>query len=183
MNFSAALSSSTVVTPGRTLPAIRSIVLTRMAPAAAILSISAGDFLTIIAASESFFQAERGEGRADVVVDIDLVLRAVEAAQQAPLLVVVLERLGLLVVGREALLDLLRLVVLALRERLAVLVAAALVLGRVELHVVQVAVRALAAPREALDHGVVRRVDQQRGGQPAAALLELVGERVGLRHG
>src|SRR6187549_2463289 len=130
MNFSAALSRSAVVTPGRIFAAIRSIVLTRIAPAAAILSISAGDFLTIMG-SEAFFEAERGERRADVVVDLHLVARAVEAAQQAPLLVVVLERLGLLMVGLEALGDLPRLVVRALLERLAVLIAATLVLGRV----------------------------------------------------
>ncbi len=101
----------------------------------------------------------------------------------AALLVVVDQRLGLLVVGRQALGDLLRLVVGALLERLAVLVAAALVLGRVELDVVEVPVGALAAAREALDHGLVGRVDQQRRGQPPAALVELLGERVGLRHG
>ena len=48
MNFSAALSNSPVVTPGRTLAASRSIVRTRMSPARAIFSISAGVFLTII---------------------------------------------------------------------------------------------------------------------------------------
>src|SRR5215210_9109897 len=101
MNFSAALSSSAVVTPGRILPAIRSIVLTRMAPAAAILSISAGDFLTIIRTSKTLFEAQRGQRGTDVVVHLDLVLRAVEPAQQAPLLVVALQRLRLLVVRGE----------------------------------------------------------------------------------
>src|SRR4029079_14120913 len=101
MNFSAALSSSPVVTPGRILPARRSIVLTRMAPAAAILSISAGDFLMITVASESLFEPERGEGRADVVVDLHLVARTVEAAQPAALLVVVDQRLCLIVVGLQ----------------------------------------------------------------------------------
>src|SRR4051795_13372923 len=103
MNRSAAASSSPVVTPGRTLPASRSIVRTRISPARAILSISAGDFLTIIAPSrldalQAFFEAQRGQRRADVVVHLDLVARAVEAAEQAALLVVVLQRLGLLVV-------------------------------------------------------------------------------------
>src|SRR3712207_5869064 len=117
MNFSAARSSSPVVMPGRILPAIRSIVLTRMAPAAAILSISAGDFLMITMTSEPLFEAERGERRADVVVDLHLVARPVEAAQQAPLLVVVDQRLGLLVVGRQPLLDGVGHVVLALGQR------------------------------------------------------------------
>src|SRR5829696_10282046 len=180
MNFSAALSSSAVVTPGRTLPAIRSIVLTRMAPAAAILSISAGDFLTIIAASESFFEAERGERRADVVVDLDLVARAVEAAQQAPLVVVVLERLGLLVVGRQALLDGLGPVVVALAEGPPALVALVVVLRRVVLDVVQVAIGALPATGQALDHAVVRRVDQQHRGEAPAPAVHLLAQRVGL---
>ena len=35
--------------------------------------------------SQPLFEAERGERRADVVVDLDLVARAVEAAQQAAL--------------------------------------------------------------------------------------------------
>src|SRR5690349_12009320 len=128
MNFSAARSSSPVVTPGRTLPASRSIVLTRRAPAAAILSISAGDFLMIISYSETCFEAKRCEGGPDVVVDLDLVLCAVEAAQQASLVVVVDQRLGLLMVGREPLLHLVRLIVGALAQRLAALIALALVL-------------------------------------------------------
>src|SRR3954451_5911766 len=157
MNFSAARSSSLVVTPGRILPASRSIVLTRIAPAAAILSISAGDFLMIMRTSETFFEAERREGRADVVVDLDLVLRPVEAPQQAAIFVVVDQRLGLLMVGRQALLDLLRLVVGALVQRLAALVALALVLRRVEVHVVEVPLGALAPPRQPLDDDVVGR--------------------------
>src|SRR5215217_49659 len=137
MNFSAAWSSSSVVTPGRILPASRSMVRTRMAPAAAILSISAGDFLTIMGASESFFEAQRGERRADVVVHLDLVARAVESTQQPALLVVVLQRLGLVVIGLQPLGNLVRLVVLALLERLAALIAPGVVLGRVELDVVE----------------------------------------------
>src|SRR3954454_17793732 len=114
MNFSAAPSSSAVVTPGRILPASRSMVLTRIAPAAAILSISAGDFLTIMTTSETFFEAQRRERRSDVVVHLDLVAGAVEPAQQPAPLVVVLQRLGLLMVRLEPLLDLLGLIVVAL---------------------------------------------------------------------
>ena len=157
MNFSAAASSSPVVTPGRILPASRSIVLTRMAPAAAILSISAGDFLMIIGASESFFEAERGERRADVVVDLHLVARAVEAAQQAraPRSSRSAARSAR---GRSSrrFLTFSGSSSVALVERLAVLVAAALVLGRVELDVVEVAVRALAPAGQPLDHDLVR---------------------------
>src|SRR5215218_8319217 len=153
MNFSAAASSSPVVTPGRILPASRSIVLTRIAPAAAILSISAGDFLMIMA-SETFFEAQSGEGRADVVMDLDLVLRPVEPPEQAAVVVVVDQRLGLLMVGLESLLDLVGLVVGALAQRLAALVALALVLGRVEVDVVQMPLGALPPAREALDDDV-----------------------------
>src|SRR5450759_3776116 len=45
---SAAASSSSVLTPGRILPATRSSVAAWIAPAAAIFSISSGDFLMII---------------------------------------------------------------------------------------------------------------------------------------
>src|SRR3954463_15722457 len=183
MNFSAAASSSPVVTPGRIFAASRSIVRTRISPARAILSISAGDFLTIIARSslEAFFQAQRRQRRPDVVVDLDLVPGAVEAPEQPALLVVLLERLGLLVVGGEPLLDRLGPVVLALVQRLAALVAALVVLGRVVRDVVQVPVRALPAAGQALDDARVGRVDQQRCGQLAAALRELLAQRVGLR--
>src|SRR3954464_4669860 len=115
MKRSAALSSSPVVMPGRILPARRSIVLTRTAPAAAIFSISPGDFLTIMATRlQALFEPQRGERGADVVVDLHLVARPVEAPQQPALLVVVDERLGLLVVGRQALADRLGPIVLAL---------------------------------------------------------------------
>jgi hypothetical protein len=49
MNFSAAASSSAVVTPGRIFDSSRRWHRTRTSPAAAILSISAGDFRMIIA--------------------------------------------------------------------------------------------------------------------------------------
>jgi hypothetical protein len=84
------------------------------------------------------------------------------------------------VVGLQALGDGLGLVVVALRERLAALVAGVLVLGRVELDVVDVAVGALAAAGDPLEHGVVVRLDQQCGGQPTPAALDLVAQRVGL---
>ncbi len=47
MKRSAATSSSSVLTPGRTLPSTSLSVCTRIAPAAAIFSISAGVFLMI----------------------------------------------------------------------------------------------------------------------------------------
>src|SRR5918912_2235049 len=114
MKRSAARSRSAVVTPGRILPARRAIVFTRMAPAAAIFSISAGVFLTIMTKRlQALFEAQRRQRGADVVVDLHLVARAVEAAQQAPVVVVVDQRLGLLVVGLEPLPDDLGAVVVA----------------------------------------------------------------------
>src|SRR3954452_7931552 len=181
MKRSAALSSSPVVMPGRILPASSSIVLTRMAPAAAMWSISAGDFLTIMTKRlQALFEPQGGERGADVVVDLHLVARPVEAPQQPALLVVVDERLGLVVIGGQALADRLGLVVLALAERPPALVALVVVLRGVVLDVVEVPVGALAAAREALHHAVVRRVDEQRGGEPALAALHLLGQRPGL---
>src|SRR3954447_14523223 len=181
MKRSAAWSSWSVVTPGRTLPASRSMVRTRMSPARAILSISAGVFLMIIGGSESLFEPQRREGGPDVVVDLGGAARAVEAPQQALLLVVVDQRLGLLMVRREPLLDHLRLVVLAQLEGAAAEVAHALGLRGVERHVLDVAVRALAAAGQPLDDDLVGRRDVQRRGQPPAELVELLLERLRLR--
>src|SRR3954469_17725174 len=166
MNFSAAASRSSVLTPGRTLPASRSMVRTRISPARAILSISAEVFLMIIGgASEPLFEPQRREGGPDVVVDLGGAARAVEAPQQALLLVVVDQRLGLLMVRREPLLDHLRLVVLALLERAAAEVAHVVDLRGIERHMLDVAVGALAAPGQALDHDLVGRRDVERRGE------------------
>src|SRR3954454_2701097 len=116
MNFSAASSSSPVVTPSRTLPSRRSSVRTRMSPAAAILSMSAGDFLTIIAGSQLVFEPQGGDRRPDVVVHLRRGPRAVEAPQQPAVLVEGDQRLGLRVVDVEALLDGLGRVVVALEQ-------------------------------------------------------------------
>src|SRR5437588_10366942 len=102
MNFSAAWSSSRVVTPGRTFPAMRFIVLTRMAPAAAIRSISSGVFLMI--KSHVFLEPQGGDHRPDVVVHLGGVAGAVDPAQDALLVVVLGHRLGLLVVDVQAVL-------------------------------------------------------------------------------
>src|SRR5262245_26734442 len=132
MNFSAAASSSAVVTPGRSLLCSRARVLTRMSPAAAILSISSGLFLMIMAL-KLVFEAQCGQGSADVIVHLGGCPSPLEPAQQALLLVVVDDRLGLLVVDLEPVLDGVGLVVVALHQPGAVLVAHVLVLGRVEL--------------------------------------------------
>src|SRR3954451_5868551 len=185
MKRSAAASRSAVVTPGRTLPASRSMVRTRISPARAILSISAGDFLTIMALKslEPLFEPQRRQRRADVVVHLDLVPRAVEPSEESAVVVVVLERLGLLVVSDEALADLLGLVVVALVQRLAALGTHVVVLGRIERHVVQVPVGALAPAGQALDDHVVGCVDRQHCREVAAALVHLLGQRVGLGAG
>ena len=79
-------------------------------------------------------------------------------------------------------LDDLRLVVVALDEPRAVDVAAALVLGRVELDVVDVAGLDAHAPAgDAAHELLVGHVDQQHRGDAAAEPVERLAERVGLR--
>src|SRR3712207_9247134 len=84
MNFSAASSSSFVVTPGRSLLASRRWQRTRTSPAAAILSISAGDLRMIIGrcSSELVFESEGRDRRAQVVVDLGRVAGAVERSEE-----------------------------------------------------------------------------------------------------
>src|SRR3954470_7819701 len=105
MNFSAAWSRSRVVTPARTLPSSSRSVRTRMSPAAAIFSISSGVFLMITARSslqgalDLLFEAKRGERRPDVIVHLRRAACALEALEDAAVVVEVDQRLGLLVVG------------------------------------------------------------------------------------
>src|SRR3954451_13400422 len=107
MNFSAAASSSPVVTPGRTLPSSRCRVRTRMSPAAAIFSISSGVLRMIIATGRSdldlLFEPERRQRGPDVVVDLGRRPYAVEALEDAAVLVVLDERLGLLAIRLQPL--------------------------------------------------------------------------------
>ena len=96
---------------------------------------------------------------------------AVEATQQPGLLVVVDQRRGLARVDLKARADRLLVVVVALDQARAVLVADALALGRVEVDVVDVpALGAHAAPAEAAHDLLVGHLDQQRRGQPALAV-------------
>src|SRR5207247_387718 len=143
MNVSAARSSSDVVTPSRSLPSRSLSVRTRMAPAAAIFSISSGDFLMITRGrrqpptragaprtrSQLVLQPQRGDRRPEVVVDLRGRARAVEAAQEAALVVVVDERRGLGVEDVEPVADGLFLVVVALDQRRPVDVADVVDLG------------------------------------------------------
>src|SRR3954447_20993730 len=135
MYFSAARSRSAVVTPSRTLDSRSLRVRTRMAPAAAILSISSGVLRMITAryrvrarrprstGSVLVLHAERRDRRAEVVVDLGRAARAVEAVQQVVAVVVLDERRRLVAVDLEALAHGLLAVVLALGERLAIDVA------------------------------------------------------------
>ena len=107
--------------------------------------------------------------------------RAVDPPHQPLLVVVVDQRLGLLVVDAQPVADHVRLVVVALDQTRAVLIADALVLGRVELDVVVVAgLHAHPPAREPADDLLVGHVDQQRRGDPAAQLGQLLVERLGL---
>src|SRR5829696_2671898 len=188
MYFSAARSRSAVVTPSRTLPSRSLSVRTRMAPAAAILSISSGVLRMITSPYrvrargrrprlELVLHAERGDRRAEVVVHLGRAARAVEAVEDVVLVVVVDERRGLVPVHLQALADRLLPVVLALAQRLAVDVADLVVLRRVVLDVVRVAVRAHAPAGQAPDDVVLGHVDEQRGRQPAVDLLQRLVER------
>src|SRR4051812_3520910 len=125
MNFSAALSSSPVVTPVRAL--VRSIERQRAStrPAAAIFSISSGVFRTITGDSveaagkpepalELVLEPERGERGPYVVVNLAGRALAVEAAEQVLILVAVHQRARLVVVDLEPVLDRVGLVVVAL---------------------------------------------------------------------
>src|SRR4051794_7694814 len=195
MYFSAASSRSAVVTPSRTFDSSSLSVRTRMAPAAAILSISAGGLRVITARyrvrararraaggprSEHVLHAERLDRRAEVVVDLGRAARAVEAAQDVAVVVVLDERRGLVAVDVEPRADRLLAVVLALVQRLAVDVAAVVVPRRVVLDVVHVAVRAHAPPRQPPHDVVGRHVDEERRAQAAAHALERLVERLRL---
>src|SRR4051794_10199733 len=153
MNFSAASSRSRVVTPSRTLPSTNWSVRTRIDPAAAILSISSGDFLMIIVIrrSQLVFEAKRGDRRPDVVVDLGGRALAVESLEDPAVLVEVDQGRRLLVVDREPVAHHVLGVVLALHQARAVLVAYLVVLGRIGEDVVDVAVLlAHATPRDPL---------------------------------
>src|SRR5215210_4040726 len=176
MYFSAARSRSAVVTPSRTFDSRSLSVRTRMAPAAAILSISSGVLRMITAryrvragarSSDHVLHAERLDRRAEVVVDLRRAARAVEAVQQAALVVVVDERRRLVAVDLQALADRLLAVVVALAQLLAVDVALALLPRGVVLHVVDVALRAHAPARQPPHDVLLGHVDEQRRAQAA----------------
>ncbi len=100
------------------------------------------------------------------------VRRAVEAAQQARAVVVVDQRGRLRVVDLQAAADRLLLVVLALDQPRAVLVADALVLGGVELHVVDVAGVLHAHPPPGEPAHELRRRAPRSAAPPCSRRLE-----------
>src|SRR5689334_19898677 len=141
MNFSAASSSSLVVTPGRALERSIRRHLAWIAPAAAIASICSEVFLMImprymfpsLSHSLLLLAPQRGDDAVDPLFDLVRGLRAIHPVQDATLLVVADQGLGLLAVSREAVLDHIRLVVVADDQLGAVEVADTFLLRRVEL--------------------------------------------------
>src|SRR5579875_2083494 len=188
MNRSAARSSSAVLTPGRIFAASRFIARARICPAAAIRSISWGLFLMITARpsprrsqelrprrSHVLLEAQRRDHRTDMVMHLAGAARAVDPAQQPALVVVLDQRLGLLVVDRQPSAHHLGLVVIALDQARAVLVADALALRGIVLHVVVVArLHAHAPAGEPSDHLCIGDIDQERGCDPTAGACELL---------
>src|SRR5215208_5347523 len=193
MNFSAASSSSLVVTPGRALE--RSIRRQRawIWPAAAIASICSEVLRMIMPRYTTqtlshpllFLTAERGDDPVNPLLDLVWRHGPVDLVEDALILVVRDERLGLLPVLREAVLDHLGLVVIADDQLAAVDVADPLLLRRVELDVIDVARVLLArAPSAQSAHDLLLRdLDQDGGGHLSVQLLHLGVERLGLRHG
>src|ERR1700750_498443 len=176
MNFSAAASSSSVVTPIRAFEASIFRQRTRISPEAAIFSTCSGVFLMIIRytllvypsgsreASDGLvlLHTQRRQGAADLLGHLFRRRLASDPAQAAAAVVVGEERLGLLVVGLEPLADHLGLVVVADDQRRAVDVADAFLLRWLELDVEDMAVRlAGAAAAEPAHHLIVGDVDQQ----------------------
>src|SRR6476620_5796192 len=190
MNFSAASSSSLVVTPGRALE--RSIRRQRawILPASAISSICA-DVLRMIMPrymiqTVSYLHLLFATQRADQGVNplLHLVRRqlSVHRLQDAAVLVVINQRLGLLAILGPAVLDPLGPVVLADGQLGPVDVADTLLLRRVELEVVDVAgvLLAGATTAETAQDLIRRDVDQDHCGDHPSQLLHLRVQRLGL---
>src|SRR5829696_10310662 len=152
MNFSAASSSSFVVTPGRALE--RSIRRQRawIVPASAISSICPEVLRWIMPRYISvshpllFLATERREDSVDALLHLVGALSAVHLVQDATVLVIGDQRPGLVFVLVEAVLDHLGLVVVAGDQPAGVEIADPLLLRRVELDVIDVTRVLLARP-------------------------------------
>src|SRR5919198_342711 len=205
MNFSAARSSSAVVTPGRQ----RSVSIARQRatiwPQAAIASISSGVLRIITRAPNNWpsgakvpdgfalgrevpldllLKPQARQRGPDLGVDLVRTPAAVHAAQDLALLVVTDQGLRLLPVLLEPVLDDFRAVVVANDQTASIQVAALVVLWRVVLHVeVVLSLHANPPAREPADHLRFRDFDQERRRKLAAELLELPIQRLclGLR--
>src|SRR5712691_933680 len=118
MNSSAIWSSRIVVTPARTSAASRSWQAASTSPAAAIASISPADLRTIPRRSGGDGEplCRRRDGRLDLGIDLVHRALALDLAQEAALAVVVDQGGGLLIVDRQAVLNRLRPIVVALVE-------------------------------------------------------------------
>src|SRR5437879_8692156 len=116
MNSSAIRSRWIVVTPARISAASRSWQTASTSPAAAIASISAADLRTIPRRSGGDGEplCRSRDGRLDLGIDLVHRALAVDLAQKAALAVVVDQWCRLLIVDRQAVLDRLRPIVLAL---------------------------------------------------------------------
>src|SRR3954468_1589505 len=186
MNFSAASSSSLVVTPGRAFD--RSIRRHRawILPASAISSTCADVLRKImpryISPSLLFLSAEGRDDPVNPLLDLVRGLPAIHAVQDATLVVVVHQGLGLFAVLREAILDHLRLVVVADDQVGAVDVADPILLRWVELDVVDVArvLRAGAASAEPAQNFLLRDLDQDDRRHLPAKLRHLRVQRLSL---
>src|SRR5687768_6406216 len=168
MKRSAASSSSAVVAPGRTLEASIRMQREWTAPAAAIFSSWSGVLRMIIryTLGDVLFELEGREQSANPLADLVRRHLPVDPAQQTGVLVVGDERLGLLRVLVESVADHLGLVVVTDDQLAAVDVADALLGGRVELDVEDVAVLDAGAAAAQPPHDLLLGdVDQQHRGQ------------------
>src|SRR5215204_4131575 len=192
MNFSAASSSSLVVTPGRAFE--RSIRRQRawIEPAAAMASICSEVLRMIMPRymirSRSnlhlLLAAEGGEHGVNALLDLVGRRLALDVVEDAVLLVVVDHRLGLLAVLVEPVPDHLRFVVVAHDQLAAIDVTDAFHLRRIELDVEDVALRLAGAPAaQAAKDLVLGDVDQDGGGDlpPQLFHLRVEGLRLGKR--
>src|SRR3954453_22431159 len=191
MNFSAASSSSFVVTPGRALERSMRRQRAWILPASAISSICSEVLRMIMpryifpsSHPLLFLAAKRGQDPVDHLLHLVRGVAAVHVHEDPTLLVVVNQRLGLLPVLLETVLDHIGLVVVADDHLAAVDVADALLLRGVELDVVDVArvLLARAAATEPAHDLVLGDVDQEGRGHLPLQLFHLLAQSLGLGH-
>src|SRR5947209_1170883 len=184
------MSSSSVVTPGRTIRRNSSRTCATSRPAARIFSSSFFDFPIIICLpaadrdcihSFAVFYSLAVHGLFDVRVNRFGVARAVNAAKASRLLVVFEERLRLVLVGREPRLYRFCVVVRAPPElRFGMKVADVINFGRLQIDVVNLAADGtVAPPRHSLLKNVEGHVNENRD-EPVITLGSEAFEHLGL---